>query len=193
MRAPESEPLWDDDPDEESDEHGGRDGHDGRDGRQLPASPAGQGPRDAGRKFELVRHVWKPKPIPPPTVDPELPSMPWPERCAEAIRYAFLAAEHWLSRHGVLREWLRLNLWVGVGLLAAALLIVPPVTMLLQGVAEWSSLVESATSNVVATVMGLPPIVIAISSVLVAARLLTRSWQRRKRRRGYHDPNDPYN
>ena len=78
-------------------------------------------------------------------------------------------------------------------LLAAALLVVPPVTMLLEGVAEWAGLVESTSSNVVATVMGLPPIVIAISSVLIAAKLLSRSWQRRKRRhRGYQDPNDPY-
>ena len=182
MQTPEDDPLWDRDPDRD-------------DQSQLPAETSDPKKADEPKrlKLELVRQAWKPEPIEQPSVDPQLSGMPWPERCAEAIRYAFLAAEHWLSRHGVLREWLRLNLWVGVALLAAALLVVPPVTMLLEGVAEWSSLVESTSSNVVATVMGLPPIVIAISSVLIAIKLLSRSWQRRKRRqRGYHDPHDPY-
>ena len=119
--------------------------------------------------------------------------MPWPERCAEAIRYAFLAAEHWLSRQGVLREWLRLNVLIGIALLAAALLIVPPVTLLLEGVASWAGLVETTMSSITATVLGLPPIVIAAGSLLIGAKLLSRSWQRRKRRpRGYPDHHDPY-
>jgi len=182
MQTPEDDPLWDGDR-EEGDEN------------QLPAStsrPHVGGEEPKRLQLELIRKAWKPEEIEKPTIDPELPKMPWPERCAEAIRYAFLAAEHWISRHGVLREWLRLNLWVGVALFAAALLVVPPITMLLEGVAEWASLVESTSSNVVATVMGLPPIVIAISSVLILIKVLSRSWQRRKRRRGYHDPNDPY-
>ena len=89
---------------------------------------------------------------------------------------------------------LRLNLWVGIALLAAALLVVPPVTVLLRGVAEWSGLIETTVSSITATVMGLPPIVIAISSVLIGAKLLTRRWQTRRSRRRYqqHDQNDPY-
>ncbi|MFT4549025.1 MAG: hypothetical protein ACI8XO_000281 [Verrucomicrobiales bacterium] len=183
MQTPEEDPLWDGD-------------LEGSDENQLPANTSrphdgGDGPKRF--QLELIRKAWKPEPIEKPTIDPELPKMHWPERCAEAIRYAFLTAEHWISRHGVLREWLRLNLWVGVALLAAALLVVPPVTMLLEGVAEWASLIESTTSNVVATVMGLPPIVIAISSVLILIKVLSLRWQRRKRRRGYQDQNDPYN
>ena len=132
------------------------------------------------RQLELVRKAWRPAPIRKPEVDRDLPDMPWPERCAEAIRYAFLVVEHWLSEQGVLREWIRLNLWVGIGLLAAALLVVPPITLLLEGVAEWSDLVETTTLNVTSTVMGLPPIVIAISTLLIVIKLLSRSWQRRR-------------
>jgi hypothetical protein len=184
MQASNDDPLWDRDTDDEPDSDG------------LAMNPGdrkivtgSQRPR-----LRVIRWVWNPEPIEPPTVDPELPKMPWPERCAEAIRYAFLRAEHWLSRQGVLREWLRLNLWVGVALLAAALLVVPPVTILLTGAAVWSGLIETTVTNITATVMGLPPIVIAISSVLIAAKLLTRRWQTRRSRRRYqnHEQNDPY-
>ena len=130
-------------------------------------------------------------PVERPSVDPDLPKMPWPERCAEAVRYAFLAAERWLSPQGVLREWLRLNLWVGIGLLAAALLVVPPVTMLLEGAAEWAGLVRTTAANITATVMGLPPVVIAISTALIAFKLLHRRW-RQRRPRGHRDPDDHY-
>jgi hypothetical protein len=180
MQTPENDPLFDGDRDED----------------QLPANPSRRSGEEEPKRFqlELIRQAWKPQPIERPKIDPDLPKMPWPERCAEVIRYAFLGAEHWVSRHGVLREWLRINLWVGVCLLAAALLVVPPVTMLLEGVAEWAGLVENIVSSIVATVMGLPPIVIAISSVLILAKVLSRQWQRRRSRRRYQhqDPNDPY-
>ena len=174
--------LWDRDPDEEQDEPQ----------VQPPPGLRTHEPLSRRRRRGLLDHLWKPRPIERPTIDAELESMPWPERCAEAICYAFLLAEHWLSRQGVLREWLRLNVWVGVALLAAALLIVPPVTLLLEGVAGWAGLVQMSVSSITATVLGLPPIVIAISSGLIAAKLLSRSWQRRKRRPDYPDQHNPY-
>jgi hypothetical protein len=173
-----------------------RDPDDGPDGDGLAENPGNPKRKTGSQRSHqrVIRWVWNPEPIKSPTVDPELPKMPWPERCAEAIRYAFLRGEHWLSRQGVLREWLRINLWVGVALLAASLLVVPPVTMLLTGVAEWSGLIETTVLNVTATVLGLPPIVIAIGTLLIAARLLTRRWQARRSRRRYqnHEQNDPY-
>ena len=182
MGTPDTDPLWDRGPDEE------------HDGDQLPANPGDRkhGTEPGRSQSRLIRLAWKPEPIEPPTVDPELPEMPWPERCAEAIRYAFLVAEHWLSRQGVLREWLRLTLWVGVALLAATLLVVPPVTMLLRGVVECSGLIEKTVSSITATVMGLPPIVIAIGSILIGARLLNRRWQTCRSRRRFQDQDDPY-
>jgi hypothetical protein len=181
MQTPENDPLFDGDRDED----------------QLPADTSHRSGEEPKRfHLELIRQAWKPQPIERPTIDPDLPTMPWPERSAEVIRYAFFGAEHWISRRGFLREWVRTNLWVGVCLLAAALLVVPPVTMLLKGVAEWAALVENIVSNITTTVMGLPPIVIAISSVLILAKVLSRQWQRRRSRQRYQhqdqDPNDPY-
>jgi hypothetical protein len=183
MPANDKDPFWND-----ADEHGDSEDH-------LPAPAGGDlqvRPDQPQRQFDLVRKAWRPTPIEKPQIDRDLPGMPWPERCAEAIRYAFMVAEHWLSQQGVLREWIRLNLWVGVGLLVTALLIVPPVTLLLEGVAEWSELIERSALNVTSMVMGLPPIVIAVSTLLIVIRLLSRSWQRRRQRRGYQGQ-DHYN
>jgi hypothetical protein len=182
MGTPDTGPLWDRDP------------GDGPCGDQLPENTAGRGREAApGRpRLRLVRRVWRPGPVGPPEVDPGLPGMPWPERCAEAIRYAALRAEHWLSSQGVLREWLRLTLWAGIALLAAALLVVPPATLILEGVASWAGLIEATMSSINATVMGLPPIVIATGSVLLAARLLNRRWHTRRGQRRSRDQDDPY-
>ena len=188
MGTPDNGALWDRDPDDVEDDQ------DDQCGGGLSEITGGRKPetRPARSHSPLIRRAWKPEPVERPAVDPELPGMPWPERCAETIRYAALRAEHWLSRQGALREWLRLTVWAGIALLAAALLVVPPVTMLLRGVAEWSGLVETTVLNVTSTAMGLPPIVIAVGSVLLAARLLGRRWQSRRSRRRYHDPDDPY-
>ncbi len=154
----------------------------------LPVSdPRSRTEESSGR---LVRRVWRPDPVDHPEVDADLPKLPWPERCAEAIRYAFLSAEHWLSPKGVLREWLRVSLWIGVSLLAAALLVVPPVTLLLEGAVEWTGLVSATASNIVATVTGLPPVVIALGSLFIGYRLLRRHLARRRQQRGYRE--DPY-
>ena len=178
------DPLWDSDPSEEQNQS------------QLgdrPSTTASHETVGRPRRRGLIHYLWKPRPIKQPTIDPALPKLPWPERCAEALRFTFLRAEHWLSRQGVLREWLRLNLWFGIALLAAAVLIVPPVTLLLEGVASWAGLVETTMSSVTATVMGLPPIVIAASSLLIGTKFLTTRWRRRKRHhRGYPDHHDPY-
>jgi hypothetical protein len=171
----------------------GEDGdEDGDIGDNLPAPAGADLQVRPQRQLELIRKAWRPAPIEKPKIDPDLPGMPWPERCAEAIRYAFMVAEHWLSNRGVLREWIRLNLWVGVGLLVTALLIVPPVTLLLEGVADWSALIKQSVLNVTSMVMGLPPIVIAVSTLLIVIRLLSRNWQRRRQRRGHRDQ-DHYN
>ena len=50
----------------------------------------------------------------------DLHHLTWPERSAEVLRFTGLRIEHWLSRGGWLREWIRLNLWVAVILTVAA-------------------------------------------------------------------------
>ena len=140
--------------------------------------------------MQLIKRVWRAEPVPRPSIDPDLGNLPWPERCAEAIRYAFLTGERWISGRGGLREWIRINLWVGVGLLAIALLVVPPITMLLEGVSIWAGLVHDTVSAITATIMVLPPVVIAIAALWISFRVLRRNWHARQRRRRFEEPDD---
>jgi len=156
-----------------------------------PPSPHSPGRRE-GRLTAVTRFLWNPVPIPHPEIDPDLPEMSWPERTAEALRYAVLCVEHWLSQGGILREWLRLNLWLAVILAVAAILVVPPVTAVLQGAAEWTALGGEILANISTAIMSLPPIVLALATVLLIARLLQRHWLRRRHEQQRYRHHDGY-
>ena len=165
------------------DERDLRDYEDDRALRDHPNLPAHRPPRVVGR-------VWQPEPVRPPVILRELPRLTWPERCAESIRFILLTAEHWLSSGGVMREWIRLNLRVAVCLLAAAVLVVPPVTFILESTAEWAALIAATARNVSGTILGLPPVVVALSSIYLLARFVHRrlSLRRRYPQDRHHDP-----
>ena len=129
----------------------------------------------------VSRHLWNPLPIARPVIEPDLPDLSWPERTAEVLRFTLLSVEHWLSRGGVLREWLRLNIWLAIILTVAAVLLVPPGTAVLEGAAEWTALSGEIVENVTTAVLKLPPIVIGLATILLMARLLQRQWLRRRR------------
>lgn len=139
------------------------------------------------RVLAVSRFLWNPAPLPPPVIDPDLEQLSWPERVAELSRYGLLGAEYWLSQGGTLREWLRLNLWAAIVLTVAAVLLVPPVTAVLKGAAEWTALLGEILENVSAAIMGLPPLVIGLATLLLLLRIGQRYWQRRKRGRSYRD------
>ena len=194
------EPGWayDDDDDEVPDV---RPTHDGDGGHFSPTDESSNVVGEPGNTAIVPRaetgtalseRIWHPEPVPPPRVDIELTRMPWPERTAEVIRYSALRAERWLSPNGALREWIRLNLRAGVVLLAFALLLVPPLTLVLKGGAEWSALLKSTLLNVSDTVMGMPPIVIALGALLIGGRFFQRRWLGRRRGRPAYREQDPY-
>lgn len=134
----------------------------------------------------VVRQLWSPRPLPPPAIDPDFDRMGWLERSAEVIRFSFLSLEYWLSQRGILREWLRLNLWVAMVLLSAAILIVPPSTAVLEGAVEFTGLFGRIVENTTEAILKLPPVVLGIATLLVLFRLFYRHWQRRRRSRlGY--------
>ena len=149
----------------------------------LAASPG-----NALRRGMMI--IWRPEPLRLPSVPRELPRLGWPERCAESLRFALLGAEHWLSSGGLLREWIRLKLRVAVCLLAAAVLVVPPATFILESTAEWAALLASTARNLSGTILGLPPVIVALSSFYLLARFLHRRVVRN--RRYQRDPHDPY-
>lgn len=158
--------------------------------RNLPGSPD-EGPDLPGRSLRpvsgIARRIWDPTPVPKPQIVPDLEHLGWPERSAEVLRHALLSVEHWLSRGGWLREWIRLNLWLGVVLIVAALMVVPPVTALLEGVRDWTGLVSATVGNINVAVATLPPIVLALATGFVAVKLILRYRAGRRQRRHPYD------
>ena len=100
-----------------------------------------------GTAWHTLAAAWNPRPVPRPSVDPDLPDYPSVTRTAEVLRYHMLMLEHALSRGGGLRAWLKLNLLIGLVLAAPALLVVPVVTLLLSGVSAWSVFLLATVRN----------------------------------------------
>lgn len=138
--------------------------HDPAEHRDLPAEAPTKPP-------SVIRQLWKPVPVPPPVIDPDFRELHWLERTVEVIRYSVLSVEHWLSRRGVLREWIRLCLYFAAVLTVAALLIIPPVTAILEGAAEWTTLLGNVVANVTNAVLRLPPIILGIATLFLLFRL----------------------
>ena len=128
-----------------------------------------------------VRKLWSPRPLSKPAIDPALRYLGWWERSAEVIRFTVLCLEHWLSQSGTLREWLRLNLWVAAVLVAAAILIIPSITAVLEGAAEFTGLFGKIVENMTNAALKLPPVVLGIATLLVVFRVLFRQWKNRRR------------
>ena len=146
------------------------------DNTNLPSSPG----RQVWRLSSLVSRFWNPVPIPRPEIDVELASMSWPERTAEVICFTLLSIEHWLSQGGLLREWIRLNLWLAVILSVAAVLVVPPVTAVLEGASEWTAIVAAIIGNITEACLKLPPIVLALATLFLVVKAGQRWWRRRQ-------------
>ena len=146
--------------------------------RHLPGDPEPAPIVESGKGGLRVIKIWNPKPVETPAVDPGLTLMRWPERSAETVRYTALAAEHWLSRGGVLREWLRLGLWAGILLVVTALVVIPPVSMLLAGLGDWTALLRTIAENIKATLDTLPPLVVAIGIGVLGYKVVQRRINR---------------
>lgn len=130
-------PDEDDDPWRESDQLAGR----------PPENPGK--PTWVRRTRGLITTTWSPQPLAPPHVDPELPQFSGVERSAEVFRYSFRLTEYWLSPGGFFREWIRLNVRIGLALLVPSVLVVPLVTYTLQQFSVWTDLLTTATSKMV--------------------------------------------
>ena len=140
----------------------------------------------------VARNLWQPEPLPVPTINPELPGLPWPERSAEVTRHFALSAERWLSPQGGLREWVRLNIKLAIAFAATSILVVPPVSALLAGAADWTSLAGDVVSNVVNSAAKLPPLIIGIIALVVAIKWLRSRRLISKGGRRYRDDYDGY-
>ena len=146
----------------------------GREGDQSSGDqPAIVGP-PTRRVLGLARRVWNPAPILKPVITTDLEHLDWPERSAAVVAHSILSMEFWLSSGGWVREYIRLSLWIAVVLIVAAVLVIPPVTAVLEGVRDWTALMSATTANINATVSKRPPIVLALATAFLVVKFIQR-------------------
>ena len=112
----------------------------------------------------------KPQPLLPPQVDPGLPHLSPLERSAEVLRYTAQCTEHWLSPHGVLREWLRRNVRLALAVVIPLLVLAPVVTLMFDKLQGWS-----ASALQIATNLAQMPAV-TTTMLLSAAGMVLYRW-----------------
>ena len=79
------------------------------------------------------------EPLPPPAIDGELETLPVIQRSTECLRHFILSTEHWISPHGRLRWWLKINLCLWAWLFIPAVVLMPVISLVLHEVDGWLS------------------------------------------------------
>jgi uncharacterized membrane protein len=105
---------------------------------------------------------WRPKPVDPPRVDPELPHLDCLTRSAESIRYSILSIEFWISRNGQVREWLRHNARIASWLAVPALLVLPLLVLILWQVVKAVTMLTSIAGHMIVL-----PILVLVAAVVI--------------------------
>ncbi len=137
-----------------------------------------------------LRRLWKQEPLDRPTANLELTPDSWVERGAEVLGWSLARFEFWLSASGWLRAWLRFNLIVSIVLASAGLLLLPPVTRVLEQLARSSHWLGEIFGNLFKLVTGLPPVAISLGVLYLGFVVYRRFRRKRLPQRGY--PQDEY-
>ncbi len=112
--------------------------------------------------MKLLQKAWHPKPVDPPTVDPDLPHLDALTRSAESIRYSILSFEFWISPNGQVREWLRHNASIGAWMAISGLLVLPLVVLILYQVMKAVGLLTSIAGHMIVL-----PLLVLVAAVVV--------------------------
>ena len=136
--------------------------------------------------YREMRRLWKQEPIERPTADLELTQDSWVERGAEVVGWWLALFEFWLSENGWIRAWLRLNLIVSIVLTSAGVLLLPPVSRVLEQVANSSHWIGRILSDLFDVITSLPPVAVSIGVIYLGFLLFKRIWRRRLGNRGYN-------
>jgi hypothetical protein len=116
--------------------------------------------------------TWSPQRVAPPQIDPHLDDMNILQRTAEILRYRLMALEYTLSPCGALRAFLKLCVALGLLLSIPALLIVPVLIVLFQGLADLAAAIA-------AICMGILQAILAVFGIVVAGGMLAAFCRRR--------------
>lgn len=107
--------------------------------------------------------IWNPKPIPEPVFDPSVLNRCALERASTILAYSLLKLEFAISDQGLLREWSRLCLRLCLALSLPALLIMPAVVVMTNGILEFTTAVSLIFSNLLEII-----ITIVVSAIIIA-------------------------
>ena len=136
-----------------------------------------------------IKQHWRPKALPPPLVDADLPKLSAIERAAEVLRYTLSRLFFWMAPGGSLKEWMRFNLRASFIIGVPLALVAPVITFGLGQIQLWLDLLAKTTSNLilfplsVLLVIGLVSGVVYIGKSLLIMRL--RYSQQRRDPYGY--------
>ena len=151
----------------------------------VPTAPAS--PTWAKQARQIVIKRWQPEPLAIPEVDRDLPRLNAIERSAEVLRFSLHQFEYWLSPGGSLREWIRFNLRLALGLAVPGLLVAPLVTLALRQIDTWIEFITKTTSNLVLVPLSVLLVIGLIAGLVSIARsilVMRMRWQQQRR--------DPY-
>lgn len=117
---------------------------------------------------------WDPEPVATPGIEPHICRRPAIERAALIIRYRLFCLEHVLSPQGELREWAKLWMRICLVLSAPALLALPVLAAIANGLVDITAAGASICLNLLLILVR----VIAIAFVLAAAAAFLRARMR---------------
>jgi hypothetical protein len=126
----------------------------------------------------LHRMGWNPQPLLQPELDPGFTHLNGPQRMVEAICSFVLSAEHWISSDGVLREWLRVMLRIGLIILCPVLAFMPTITFALWQLAVWTAFVVVIAKNLVLIPLTALAAITALGVLVIVIRSSVRALAR---------------
>ena len=136
-------------------------------------------------KTTFTQH-WRPKPLPVPVVDIELPHLTAIERSAEVCRFILNKLEFALSPLGHLREFIKLNIRLALCIAIPVLLVAPLVTMAITQFKVWIALLTETFSSFVLFPLSVVLSILLVCGMIYIGRSILEMRIRTQRRDGYY-------
>ena len=116
------------------------------------------------RIWKRIKQSWHPKPLEPPTVDPEFIHLNDMQRAGDSIRYGILSWEFWISPNGQVREWIRHNTRLALVLAPVVLVLIPLIGFGLAQLAAWTVALAIIAGHLI-----IVPILLLVAFLVISA------------------------